>query len=100
MGRNFEFYSPYIPAPKIHIDKNVTPRNEFNIRYYPRNSTIQSLITEFEEMHRNNITHFANMPANLNHIMQFCKHYGIVCLDRRMGKYVADKCSLSIENED
>lgn len=95
--KNFLFHSRYTPLPIDDVEQIVTPRDCFKMRFYASGSSnVSSVRAEFENMHKQEITHVANMPANLNEVLTNCQYFGIICLDRRMHKFVSEFCSRSL----
>lgn len=93
-----KFQSNYYPTPSIIKLKVLTPSSNYKLKRYPMGASIMSMRHEFETLHREQYTHIANMPGRLDEILRNCQHFSIVCLDRRMPKFISEFCSKNIEN--
>lgn len=96
--KKLKFQSNYYPKPSIITSKVNAHSRKYKLKRYPMGASLMSLRHEFEILHRERYTHIANMPGRLDEILRNCQHFSIVCLDRRMTKFIAEFCSKNIEN--
>jgi len=86
------FISSYVPKPTVHnVIKELNDGHKMKV--YKKGDAIPSLAVEFQMLHDQNYTHILNAPGRLNDILMTAKEYKLICLDSRMGKYVAEYCS-------
>ncbi|ATZ81576.1 GrBNV_gp62-like protein [Drosophila innubila nudivirus] len=86
------FISSYVPKPTVH---NVIKESNdgYKLKSYKKGDVIPSLAVEFQMLYDQKYTHILNAPGRLSDILVTAKEYKLICLDSRMGKYVAEYCS-------
>ena len=91
----FTFVSDYIPLPEIRFTK-LPPNGGYKIKIYRNDNKIDSLRHEFEKLYRDKYTHVVNIPGKYEEILRIAQHFGIVYLNSRTVKYVAERSSYSM----
>lgn len=90
------FISSFIPTPTIREGRN-QPHSIYKLKIYNSDDKIDSLIDEFEKLYTYKYTHVSNMPGKIEDILHIASEYGIVCIDGRTNKFIADFCSRQIK---
>lgn len=90
------YTSSYVPLPtNISIKRINNDNNNYNIKIYTSDDVLfisSSIRAEFEKMFYKNYTHVANMPGPFRELLINSKNFGLILMDPRMIKHVADLC--------
>ncbi|AYP97979.1 GrBNV gp62-like protein-like protein [Mauternbach virus] len=86
------FISSYVPKPNTYTVIKESNKG-CKLKLYNKGDVIPSLAAEFQMLYDQKYTHVVNAPGRLNDILVTAKEYKLICLDSRMGKYVAEYCS-------
>lgn len=93
---HLDYISSYVPMPEPLINK---PRRypidtPTKMKTYHNDEQIGCLYVEFQKLRELKVTHVCNMPGKFIDIVNIGRQFGIIALDQRIHRYIADKCSV------